>query len=280
MSLFEEIQNTNIEDSTDYPNLNTLSKSIQAGQQILELSASKENLKHHDVIIISIYRKVLEQADGLFILLDHDSNSAARSTFRTLYETSIGMQFIFEKENLLENRANSYYVSYMHEQLTWAKEAMKTEELSGIYTKEELKEKVAKFKSSLSYEPLKSVNKAWHKEKAKLERKNKHFPPKWYSLYEGAGNFTHLASRFEATHRLLYAGYSLETHGFTALQNIVNDEGTKKQLLTPLRNCHSGYDTLCQLGRSILNLCSSLMVIRYCPEVKHEFSEFLDSGDQ
>lgn len=279
MSLFDEILDTNIEDWTEYPNLNTLSKAILAGQQILELSASKENLKHHDVIIISLYRKVLEQADGLFILLDHDSNSAATSTIRTLYETSIGMQFIFEKENLLANRANSYYVSYMHEQLIWAKEAIKSDELSDLYTKKELKEKVAKFKSSLTKEPLKSVNKVWHKEKAKLERKNKHFPPKWYSLYGNASSFTQLASKYKGTHPMLYSGYSLESHGYTALQNIVTDEESQKQFLAPLRYHHTGYDTLCYLGRTIVSLCSSLMVNRYCPEIRHEFSEFLDIVD-
>ncbi|MBT2729211.1 hypothetical protein J7E63_20145 [Bacillus sp. ISL-75] len=274
MSLFDEILNTDIEDAIENPNLNTLSKAIIAGQQILELSARKENLKHHDVIIISMYRKVLEQADGLFILLDHDSNSAATSTFRTLYETSIGMQFIFENEDLLANRANSYYVAYMHEQLTWAKKAIKSGEFSTIYTLEELKEKVTKFTSSLSKEPLKSVNKVWLKEKAKLEKKNKHFPPKWYSLYGSASSFTQLASSFEVTHPLLYSGYSLETHGFTALQNIVTNEKTKKQFLAPLRYRHSGYDTLCYLGISFVNLCSSLMVIRYCPEILPEFEEF------
>lgn len=279
MSLFEEILKTDIEDATEYPNLNTLSKAILAGQQILELSASKEKLEHHDVIIISIYRKVLEQADGLFILLDHDSNSAAISTIRTLYETSIGMQYIFEKEDLLANRANSYYVSYMHEQSTWAKQAIKSGEFSDLYTIEELKEKVAKFKSSLTREPLKSVNKVWHKEKTKLERKNKHFHPKWYSLYGSASTFTQLASRFEATHPLLYSGYSLESHGFTALQNIATEEETRKQFLAPLRYRHSGYDTLCHLGKSILNLCSSLMVIRYYPEIIPEFAEILDKID-
>ena len=279
MSIFEEILISNIEDSVENPELNMLSKSILAGQQILELCASKE-LKHHDIVIVSLYRKVLEQADGLFILLDHESISAAMSTFRTLYETSIGLQFIFEKEKLFANRANSYYVSYMHEQLNWVKEAKRTEELSDLYTEEELKEKVTKIKTTLSCEPLKSVNKVWHKEKEKLKRKNKHFPPKWYSLYEGAENFTQLAKRFEPTHRLLYAGYSLETHGFTALQNLVSDERTRKQFLAPLRNRHSGYDTLCQLGKSILNLCSSLMVIRYCPDVINEVSEFLNSVDR
>ena len=274
MGLLDEILNTNIEDWTEHPNLNTLSKAILAGQQILELSASKENLKHHDVIIISIYRKILEQADGLFILLDHDSNSAATSTIRTLYETSIGMQFIFENEDLLANRANSYYVAYMHEQMTWAKKAMKSGELLAIYSLEELKEKVTKFKSSLAKEPLKSVINVWQKEKAKLEKKNKPFPPKWYSLYGGASSFTQLASRFKGTHPLLYSGYSLESHGYSALQNIVTDEETKKQFLAPLRYRHSGYDTLCYLGRSIVNVCSSLMVNRYCPEILSEFEEF------
>ncbi|WP_419883955.1 DUF5677 domain-containing protein [Peribacillus sp. B-H-3] len=278
MSLFDAILNTDIEDASGNPNLNSLSKAIQAGQQILELSASKENLKHHDVIIISLYRKVLEQADGLFILLDHDSNSAATSTIRTLYETSVGMQFIFEKENLLANRADAYYVSYMHEQLAWAKEAIKSDEISGLYTIEELKEKIVKFKSSLSKEPLKSVNKVWHKEKAKLERNNKHFPPKWYSLFGSASSFTQLASRFKGTHPLLYSGYSLETHGFSALQNIVTDEQTKKQFLAPLRYHHSGYDTFCYLGRTIVSLCSSLMINRYCPEIILEFEEFFEAN--
>ena len=278
MSLFDEILDTNIEEWTEYLNLNTLSKAIQAGQQILELSASKENLKHHDVIIISLYRKVLEQADGLFILLDHDSNSAATSTIRTLYETSIGMQFIFEKENLLANRANSYYVTYMHEQMTWAKKAIKSGELSSIYTIDELKGKVTKFESSLAKEPLKSVNDVWMKEKAKLEKKNKHFPPKWYSLYGSSSSFTQLASKFKGTHPLLYSGYSLESHGFSALQNIVTDEETKKQFLAPLRYRHSGYDTLCYLGRTIVSLCTSLMVNRYCPEILPEFEEFFETN--
>jgi hypothetical protein len=48
------------------------------------------------------------------------------------------MQFIFEKENLLANRANSYYVSYMHEQITWAKKAIKSGELSTLYSLEEI----------------------------------------------------------------------------------------------------------------------------------------------
>ncbi|PGY11123.1 DUF5677 domain-containing protein [Bacillus sp. AFS031507] len=278
MGLFEEIVNTNIGDWTEFPNLNTLSKAIQAGQLILELSASKENIKHHDVIIISLYRKVLEQADGLFILLDHDSNSAATSTIRTLYETSIGMQFIFENDDLLANRANSYYVSYMHEQITWAKKAMKSGELSSIYTVDELKGKVTKFESSLAKEPLKSVNDVWLKEKAKLERQNRHYPPKWYSLYGSASSFTQLASRFKGTHPMLYSGYSLESHGYSALQNLVIDEETKKQFLAPLRYRHSGYDTLCYLGRTIVSLCSSLMVNRFCPEIRHDFEQFFETN--
>lgn len=278
MSLFGEILNTNIEDWTEYPNLNTLSKAILAGQQILELSASKDNLKHHDVIIISMYRKVLEQADGLFILLDHDSNSASTSTIRTLYETSIGMQFIFENEDLLANRATSYYVAYMHEQLTWAKKTAKSGELSNEYSLEELNEKVTKFESALTKEPLNSVNKVWEKEKAKLEKKNKHFPPKWYSLYGSASSFTQLASRFKGTHPLLYSGYSLESHGYTALQNVATDDETKKQFLAPLRYRHSGYDTLCYLGRSIVSLISSLMVNRYCPEILPDFEEFFTTN--
>jgi hypothetical protein len=276
LGLFEEIVSTNIEDWTEYPNLNSLSKTIQVGQQILELSARKHNLEHHDVIIISMYRKVLEQADGLFILLDHESNSAATTTIRTLYETSIGMQFIFENEDLLANRANSYYVSYMHEQLTWAKKTIKSGEFSTIYSLEELKEKVSKFETSLATEPVKSVNIVWLKAKTKLEKKNKHISPKWYSLYGSATNFTQLASSYEGTHPLLYSGYSLESHGYTALQNIVTDLETKKQFLAPLRYRHSGYDTLCYLGRSIVSLCSSLMVNRYCPEIITEFEQFFE----
>lgn len=278
MSLFDEIHNNNIDDWTEYPNLNTLSKAIQIGQQILQLSASKENIKHHDVVIISIYRKVLEQADGLFILLDHESNSAATTVIRTLYETSIGMQFIFENDDLLANRANSYYVSYMHEQIIWAKKAIKLGELSTLYSLEELRGKITKFEATLTKEPLKSVNTIWLKEKAKLERNKKHYPPKWYSLYGGSSNFTQLSTRFKGTHPVLYAGYSLETHGFTALQNIVTDEETNKQFLAPLRYRHSGYDTLCYLSRTIVNLCTSLIVNRYCPEIKTEFEEFFEDN--
>ncbi|MGG0459950.1 DUF5677 domain-containing protein [Priestia aryabhattai] len=279
MSFFDEILIINTEeDSIENPDLNTLSKSILAGQQILELCASKEELRHHDVIIVSLYRKVLEQADGLFILLDHDSNSAATSTIRTLYETSIGMQFIFEKENLLANRANSYYVSYMHEQITWAKKAMKSGELLDVYSLEELQEKVTKFESALANEPLKSVNDVWLKEKAKSEKQNRHYAPKWYSLYGSASSFIQLASRFKGTHPMLYSGYSLESHGYSALQNLVTDEETKKQFLAPLRYHHSGYDTLCYLGRTIVSLCSSLMVNRYCPEILFEFEEFFETN--
>lgn len=278
MNLFDETLNRDdIEDAFKNVSLDKLSRSIRAGQKIIETSAISGNLEHHDVVIISLYRKVLEQADGLFILLDHDSNSAATSTFRTLYETSIGLQFIFEDQKLLVNRANSYYVAYMHEQITWAKKAIKLGEFSDLYTLEELKGKIANFKFSLSIEPLKSVNKVWHKEKEKLERKKQYYPPKWYSLYKGASNFTKLASRFEFTHPLLYSGYSLETHGFTALQSIATEGETKKQFLAPLRYPNSSNDILCHLGINFLNLCSSLMVVRYCPEIILDFENFLNS---
>nr|WP_256213216.1 DUF5677 domain-containing protein [Bacillus sp. OV322] len=229
---------------------------------------------------MSIYRKILEQADGLFILLDHNSNSAATSTIRTLYETSIGMQFIFEKENELENRANAYYISYMHEQLTWVKKGMQSGELLALYTLEELREKVAKIEASLAENTtLKSVNNVWLKEKEKLEKKNKRFPPKWYSLYGGASSFTQLASRFKGTHPMLYSGYSLESHGFSALQNLVTaDEKSQQQFLAPLRFIHTGYNTLCYLGRTIISLCSSLFVNRYCPEIRPDFEQFFETN--
>lgn len=274
MNFFSEIMSTEIEEDNCNPKLSPLSKSILAGQQILEQSTKKENLEQHDIVIISLYRKVLEQADGLFILLDHDSNSAATSTFRTMYETSIGMQFIFEDPAQIENRANAYHVAYIYEQLNWAQKAIRSGELSSLYTIDELKEKVVKFERTLSKKPLNLVNKIWLREKAKLNKRNKYLSPKWYSLFDGEDSFTKLASRFKGTHPVLYSGYSLESHGYTALQNVKYDEVTRKQFLSPLRYRHTGYNTLCFLSRTLLSMCSSFIIKRYCPEIRNEFEDF------
>lgn len=50
------------------------------------------------------------------------------------------------------------------------------------------------------------------------------------------------------------------------------------EYIAPLLDRHSAYDTLCYLGRTIVSLCSSLMVSRYCPEIITEFEEFFENN--
>ncbi len=154
MGIFDEILSTNIDDHTKFQLLDSLSKTILAGEKILNICVGKDTLKKHDIVVITLYRKILEQSDGIFILLDHDSNSGLTSTLRSLYETSIGFQFIFQDESLFEKRAISYYVSFIQEQLVWTKKGIKSGELSRIYSREELFKKIKKLEDTLKDEPL------------------------------------------------------------------------------------------------------------------------------
>lgn len=63
-----------IEDAVRRPFLNSLSKNLQYSLHIFEKvleTGWKTPFEQVDVTILSLYRKLLTQFDGIFILLDH-----------------------------------------------------------------------------------------------------------------------------------------------------------------------------------------------------------------
>ncbi|KRE47213.1 hypothetical protein ASG81_10175 [Paenibacillus sp. Soil522] len=69
-----------IEDTVRRPFLNSLSKNLQYSLHLFEKvleTGWKTPFKQVDVTILSLYRKLLAQFDGIFILLDHRSINAA-----------------------------------------------------------------------------------------------------------------------------------------------------------------------------------------------------------
>ncbi len=122
-----------------------------------------------------------------------------------------------------------------------------------------------------------TVNEVWKKRKAQLEKKKHFSPPKWYSLYGKANSFSKLAADFKGTHPLIYSGYSLESHGYNALQSIVYDKENQRQLLTPLRYEDNQKETWCFLTYVFTNLCTSLMIKRFCPDFLPDFQDFYNT---
>ncbi|MRX52924.1 hypothetical protein GJU41_02975 [Bacillus idriensis] len=274
MGIFDVIIDSDYTEDSSLPLMKHLSNCISASERVLRICVGKKDPLTHDMVIISLFRKVIEQADGVYILLDHESNSALTSSFRSLYETFVGLQFILQGGTSLEKRALSYYVSYLHDLIIFIQKSLENKGLETIYTVEEMKDVIKKQENTLTKENLVPVNKVWLKKKMQLEEKGKYFAPKWYSLCSNATTFNQLSRKIKGTDPMLYAAYSLESHGYNALDSILFDETSQKHILIPIRYENQKNNTLSNQTISMLLLCTVLMVKRYCPEYTSDFLKF------
>ncbi|MFE4354029.1 DUF5677 domain-containing protein [Peribacillus butanolivorans] len=221
-----------IEDAVRRPFLNSLSKNLQYSLHIFEKvleTGWKTPFEQVDVTILSLYRKLLAQFDGIFILLDHGSLNAAAITARSALETYASLMFIFEDgEEFVEKRATSYYTFYKLEELKHLNNPKVADRISASYSVVELQKMKDSIKTLIyKQSPYKEVSEMRFELIKNLRNENRKVSVHWYSLYlknnEEIFSLSALidyVDRFGNDLNKLYSLLSFETHSLNARSDL------------------------------------------------------------
>ncbi|TNB96927.1 hypothetical protein FHG65_18840 [Bacillus cereus] len=212
---------------------------IQKGEEILKYSYeyfSKEYSIIPDEIrvAISLYEKVIENIDGVFILLENASERCALSITRDLFENMLYLKFIMN-DKYFKERALSYYYSYLKDNLSHIemllsngdkglriRKYMKKERSDESY--KELERRRESIKKIMKKKKFREIKSEWYRVRdGKMKEKNiKTYFPKWYETFEGSENIRKLAIScdFVAEYDMLYGAYSRQVHSTNAMEDL------------------------------------------------------------
>jgi hypothetical protein len=89
-------------------------QAVYLGTHLFAALCDKEHMKRGGQLPpIMIYRYILDLGDSIATLLRFGAGASAFSILRSLFESSLALQFILEGNRLHSERANAYYVSYL-----------------------------------------------------------------------------------------------------------------------------------------------------------------------
>lgn len=263
-----------IEDALRRPFLNSLSKNLQYSVHILEKIIEvgrKTPFEQTDITILSLYRKLLAQFDGVFILLDHGSLNAAVITARSTLETYASLMFIFEDgEEFVEKRAASYYTFYKLEELKELNNPKVAERVLSAYSVTKLQNMKDSIKTLLNKQsPYKEVSKMRSELIKNLRNSKRKESVYWYSLYPknnqeifSLNALIDYVDRFGDDLKKLYSLLSFEAHSLNANSDLLYQKN--QVIFDDLRNEKNieNFDVF-RLVRDLLGLPTLNIITRY-----------------
>ncbi len=214
--------------------LHILSKSIQFGEKFLKDLEKRTDLELEHKIVVSLFRKLIEQADAGYVLADHDLEGPLTVIKRSILETYLAIRYILQKEELVKDRAYSYYVGFLidlnNDMRSWSEQ--QKVDMSDL----EFERAIDINSEILSNPRFKYILKEWENTKRKSKKLH---DPNWYSLFKGPWSLKQLANRLMKNEPLLYLFYgplSQEAHSYKALDATNYTELMDKSLeLKPIR---------------------------------------------
>ncbi|MFE4430437.1 DUF5677 domain-containing protein [Peribacillus butanolivorans] len=186
----------NIEDFENKTNLNVLSKVIRFAEYLLEEIIKDRTFIQQDKAILVFFRQLVEQADGVYLAMDQDSISLARTSIRNAFESSLALMYILEEAQSIGRRALSYIVHDIHEEIQWIEHAIETNVLAEHISTEELETAKQAKLNKLSTRQLQPIEDEWIRTDAALPQS---YSPKWYSLFNGPRSIKQLARHLNPT---------------------------------------------------------------------------------
>ncbi|PGE40384.1 hypothetical protein COM60_07110 [Bacillus toyonensis] len=246
-------------------NLESLNRSLKFGEDLIEKLKQKSNLKLEEKIVITLYNKLMEQVDGSFILIDYKSDGPAKVMLRAGFETYISMDYILKDPLLLQQRAFSYYISFIKDQLKKVEENGTEEQI--LITNQAFSEVLA----SPSFQDILSE---WAQKKG-----GSLYNPKWYSLFNGPSNIKQLTDLMGDSNSGIYKYYGLlsqEAHGYQAL-NSANyvDFITDFLTLEPIRKEELD-DVDIQVAKALCTGGTGMIIMKLFPEFRADFGLLLN----
>ena len=253
--------------------LNKLSKAIRYSHTILKKLTEMKSIHYEEMTIITLYRKLIENVDGIFVLADNGLESPSISVCRASYEVFLQIEFMFKEEKEINRKALSYYCTWLYEEIVFINKQLQNKELHNrelIMNKEVLLDKLQKNKELLNTE-FKSYEKEILRSKQKLKIQH---PPKWYSLFNGPKSLNELSKEtsLKEAHSILYNGMSAEAHGLKSTTNLT--KSSEHLYLAPIRSTSLSLMPI-NLGRSFITTTTLKIVQKYLPGEYDEFSQFI-----
>lgn len=248
--------------------LNDLSKAIRYSQCILVKLTQKETIHYEEITVITLYRKLIENIDGVFILADHHLESPSQSVIRAAYEVFLQLEFIFKDERDINRKALSYYSTWLFEEVKFIEKQLQNKE--PLISRE-----ILLLKRENNNKLLESEFKSFKIEiLSTMKRLKIKYPPKWYSLFNGPKNLSELSKEtsLKEVHSVLYNGMSAEAHGLKSITNFSSIN--ENLLLAPIRSAEIPVMPI-HLGRSFLTSTTHKIVNKYLPKQMDEFREFI-----
>ncbi|WP_191565982.1 DUF5677 domain-containing protein [Metabacillus idriensis] len=265
-----------IYDSNENMGLNVLSNCLRVSEHILNLTLKEYEgtFKSEDIVVLGMYRKLIEKIDGCFILIDQGSESIATIGVRAGFETFLGIVYLLEDDKKIMEKAQAYNVSFVREELKMLEFALSSDKAK--LPKNELKSLIRQKKEILS-DNIETDNE-WRNVRNAMRLNKFRGDPKWYSLYNGEKSYRMQSLKSLAKelgyieeYNMLYSHFSLEAHGYIALKDITrNAEGlTFKDIRTK-----EIFPTHIIQTRGYLLIITKKIIQRYISNYNELFSNF------
>lgn len=249
-----------------------ISQSVHAGTYILDhlLKNPPGNSSH--LAPLMLYRHSLELGDSIAKLLRFGSSSTASILIRSLFETSLGLEFILEKNVFHEDRATCYQAFRQIERYRnftrYDPNTSEGKDLHRILDNDKTLEAAAFPRKDLSKERQiiddtlnsPSFKPFWDKFKS-AKRKPKH----WYSLCSPAPDIRSLARLIgrESEYVLLYKMLSESAHAADVLSGVISVSKEKKLEVHMLRGPVEKIKESTSLAANYLASCHTLLLETY-----------------
>lgn len=247
-----------------------LSKSICFAEKLLMDLCVKDDLNLEQKIILSIYRKLIEQVDGNFVLVDHMLAGPSRVVVRTAFENLLALKYILLEDTFIKDRALCYYVGYIKSLEKMAKQLKKVppRDMPSDYPDSILR-KASKILNDSSFQDI--LNE-WNYRKRKSG-----YAPYWYSLFNGPKNIRGLVEIINDPYLYRYYGLlSEETHATQALNglnsmDLINDDFSLRPIRSEVNiGFHEG------AARAFCTAAIHEIIKYMSPELNSEFIKFMD----
>ncbi len=253
-----------------------LDTNICYGSNVLVESENNPKGDQSDLVVLTIYRFILDNLDGVSILFKNGSIDTTGILLRSIFEGLLALLYILEEET--ELRALSYQVAHYHKEIAnFRKIDSNTVEGKKLRSllKEEGIEEVESFDYRIRLDRIENILK--HPKFQPIEEEWQKKKKKWFSLFGGPENIFELAEHFNfvSAYELLYRHWSNDIHGLAALDYIREGEDGDIYLCY-LRDQKNLYTySICALN--FVSEATLQMITKYLPDKISEFKNFNES---
>jgi len=174
-----------------------LDDTINFGTHLLKWEIEKNLAIKENVVYQTFFKNILDNADGISILIKHWSVENAKLLFRVLIENILSLEYLLEKDS--KKRAIAYIVCTINKEINFFKKMDPQTDVGKEFRAKLQKDKVFKnisipyserikqdSEARLEIPGFESVEKEY--QKASSSKKN----PSWYSLFDGQKIFNNL----------------------------------------------------------------------------------------